>query len=71
MRPPAAESAEDFHTLDDVSLIGVCSSRGEGKQKCIYARVLQFYTFFGISIGIKCKMIDISKKITFYFLLNV
>jgi hypothetical protein len=31
-------------------------------------RGLQFYTFFGISIGIKRRLIDIAKKITFYFL---
>jgi hypothetical protein len=31
-------------------------------------RGLQFYTFFGISIGIKRRMIDNGKKITFYFL---
>jgi hypothetical protein len=30
-------------------------------------RGLQFYTFFGISIGITRRMIDIGKKITFYF----
>jgi hypothetical protein len=34
-------------------------------------RGLQFYTFFGISIGITRRMIDIGKKITFYFLQNV
>ncbi len=34
-------------------------------------RGLQFYTFFGISIGIKRRLIDIAKKITFYFLQNV
>jgi hypothetical protein len=32
---------------------------------------LQFYTFFGISIGITRRLIDIGKKITFYFLQNV
>jgi hypothetical protein len=32
---------------------------------------LQFYTFFGISIGIKWRMIAIGKKITFYFLQNI
>jgi hypothetical protein len=37
----------------------------------LYSRGLQFYTFFGISIGIKRRMIDIGKKITFYFLQNV
>ncbi len=37
----------------------------------IYSRGLQFYTFFGISIGIKRRLIDIAKKITFYFLQNV
>jgi hypothetical protein len=34
-------------------------------------RGLQLYTFFGISIGIKRRMIDNGKKLTFYFLLNV
>ncbi len=34
-------------------------------------RGLQFYTFFGISIWITWRMIDIGKKITFYFLQNV
>ncbi len=34
-------------------------------------RGLQFYTFFGISIGIKRRLINIAKKITFYFLENV
>jgi hypothetical protein len=34
-------------------------------------RGLQFYTFLGISIGIKRRLIDIAKKITFYFLQNV
>jgi hypothetical protein len=33
-----------------------------------HARGLQYYTIFGISIGIKRRMIDIGKKITFYFL---
>jgi hypothetical protein len=33
-------------------------------------RGLQFYTFFGILIGITWRMIDICKKITFYFLQN-
>jgi hypothetical protein len=33
-------------------------------------RGLQFYTFFGISTGIKQRLIDIAKKITFYFLQN-
>ena len=37
----------------------------------LYNRGLQFYTFFGISIGITQRMIDIGKKITFYFLQNV
>jgi hypothetical protein len=37
----------------------------------MYIRGLQFYTFFGISIGITGRMIDIGKKITFYFLQNV
>jgi hypothetical protein len=37
----------------------------------MYLRGLQFYTFFGISIGITRRMIDIGKKITFYFLQNV
>jgi hypothetical protein len=36
-----------------------------------YTRGLQFYTFFGISIGITRRMIAIGKKITFYFLQNV
>jgi hypothetical protein len=36
-----------------------------------YIRGLQFYTFFGISIGIKRRIIDNSKKITFYFFKNV
>jgi hypothetical protein len=31
-------------------------------------RGLQFYTFFGISTGITRRMIDIGKKLTFYFL---
>ncbi len=34
-------------------------------------RGLHFYTFFGISIGIKQRLIDIAKKIMFYFLQNV
>jgi hypothetical protein len=34
-------------------------------------RGFDFILFFGISIGIKLRMIDISKKITFLFLLNV
>jgi hypothetical protein len=34
-------------------------------------RGLQFYTFFGISTGITRRMIDIGKKVTFYFLQNV
>jgi hypothetical protein len=34
----------------------------------LYSRGLQFYTFFGISIGITRRLIDIGKKITFYFL---
>ncbi len=37
----------------------------------LYSRGLQFYTFFGISIGITRRMIDIGKKIAFYFLQNV
>ncbi len=37
----------------------------------MYTRGLQFYTFFGISTGITWRMIDIGKKITFYFLQNV
>ncbi len=37
----------------------------------VHARGLQFYTCFGISIGIKRRMIDLGKKITFYFLQNV
>ncbi len=37
----------------------------------LYTRGLQFYTVFGISIGITQRMIDIGKKITFYFLQNV
>jgi hypothetical protein len=37
----------------------------------MYSRGLQFYTFFGISTGITRRMIDIGKKITFYFLQNV
>ncbi len=37
----------------------------------VHGRGLQFYTFFGISIGITRRMIDIGKKITFYFLQNV
>jgi hypothetical protein len=36
-----------------------------------WSRGLQFYTFFGISIGITWRMVDIGKKITFYFLQNV
>jgi hypothetical protein len=39
----------------------------EGRQ----GRGLQFSTFFGISTGITRRMIDIGKKITFYFLQNV
>jgi hypothetical protein len=39
-------------------------------QVSLYSRGLQFYTFFGISIGIKWRMIDDGKKITFYFLQN-
>jgi hypothetical protein len=35
------------------------------------SRGLQFYTFWGISMGIKRRLIDIAKKITFYFLQNV
>jgi len=30
-----------------------------------YIRGLQFYTFFGISKGIKRRMVDIAKNITF------
>jgi hypothetical protein len=42
------------------------------RQKLRYCMLgLQFYTFFGISIGIKRRFIDIAKKITFYFLQNV
>jgi hypothetical protein len=37
----------------------------------MYSRGLQFYTFFEISIGIKRRIVDIGKKITFYFLQNV
>jgi hypothetical protein len=37
----------------------------------VWGRGLQFYTFSGISIGITRRMIDIGKKITFYFLQNV
>ncbi len=40
-------------------------------KKHVYIRGLQFYTFFGISIGITRRLIDIAKKITFYFLQNV
>jgi hypothetical protein len=40
-------------------------------QILVYIRGLQFYTFFGISIGIKRRIIDNGKKITFYFLQNV
>ncbi len=40
-------------------------------QRLLYIRGLQFYTFFGISIGITRRLIDIGKKITFYFLQNV
>ncbi len=40
-------------------------------EKEVRGRGLQFYTFFGISIGIIRRMIDNSKKITFYFLQNV
>jgi hypothetical protein len=40
-------------------------------QDNIYNRGLQFYTFFGISIGITWRMIDIGKKITFNFLQKV
>jgi hypothetical protein len=32
-----------------------------------HTRGLQFYTIFGNSLGIKRRMIDIGKKITFYF----
>ncbi len=42
-----------------------------GPKRRVRARGLQFYTFFGISIGIKRRLIDIAKKITFYFLQNV
>jgi hypothetical protein len=40
-------------------------------QKRAHIRGLQFYTFFGIIIGITRRMIDIGKKIMFYFLQNV
>ncbi len=43
-----------------------CSLRPENQCKR-----LQFYTYFGISIGIKRRVIDNGKKITFYFLQNV
>jgi hypothetical protein len=33
----------------------------------LQARGLQLFTFFGISIGIKRRMIDIGKKITIHF----
>ncbi len=36
-------------------------------QRTLYNRGLQLYTFFGIPIEIKRRMIDIGKKITFYF----
>ncbi len=39
--------------------------------KRLQSRGLQFYTFFGISIGIKRRMIAIGQKVTFYFLQNV
>jgi hypothetical protein len=45
--------------------------KGSRQQKIVGGRGLQFYTFFGISIGIKRRLIDIAKKITFYFLQNV
>jgi hypothetical protein len=37
----------------------------------LYNRGLQFYNFFEISIGIKRRLIDIAKKITFHFLQTV
>jgi hypothetical protein len=37
----------------------------------MHSRGLQFYTFFKISLGIKRRMIDTGKKITFNFLKNV
>ncbi len=43
----------------------------EASIRSMSSRGLQFYTFFGISIGIKQRLIDIAKKITFYFLQNV
>ncbi len=43
----------------------------QARQAQLSNRGLQFYTFFGISIGITRRMIDIGKKITFYFLKNV
>jgi hypothetical protein len=42
-----------------------------GTMSLVGTRGLQFYNFFGISIGIKWRMIAIGKKITFYFLQNV
>ncbi len=58
-----------------------CLSKGINPQKVsakirqssveLSIRGLQFYTLFGISIGIKRRLIDIGKKITFYFLQNV
>ncbi len=44
---------------------------GKARYLWVCIRGLQFYTFFGISIGITRRMIDIGKKITFYFLQNV
>jgi len=38
------------------------------KVRRIYNRGLQFYTYFGISIGIKRRMIDIGTKTTIYYL---
>ncbi len=35
--------------------------------ECAKSRGLQFYTFFGISIGITRRMIDIGKKLLFTF----
>jgi hypothetical protein len=34
----------------------------------VYIRRLQFYTYFGISEGIRWRMIDIGKKISVFFM---
>jgi hypothetical protein len=51
--------------------ITICSGLSHLTGWALGSRGLQFYTFFGISIGIKRRLIDIAKKITFYFLQNV